>query len=349
MKKQRQCIWIEFLVLLTLIGSLLGETPLTATLFEAHAATSNESLTYYGADLQKMTIATGVDFKRPSTVSKGRPWPQRTDNYCFVSVVQAMVNYADLKEGLQIRYPTQNDQGPASGDPADETKGQILYDMDHFMIPHNGPLKTVGVGKKRRPYTLANIAYDFGGDPRAQAFAMAYEAPGNAFYHEYIYHTGPEAATLGIAKALARYSEPVIAVVNHGQHSVIVAGVWATGNPLTDDDVQIRALAVYNSWDQSRGAYLSKDYYTRVTYNDWINATDLPSPWKGVTSWFSQAYQSNRNLDPDPSISPYQAGPGTRNPDVQHWIGNYIIIQRDNHFVSANFTFDENDQIMLEP
>jgi len=342
---QTQGTWMGFLVFLTLASSMLGGASL-----EAHAAASDDNLTtYYGADLQKMTIATGVDFEQPNTVSKGGPWPQRTDNYCFVSVVQTMINYADLKEGLPIRYPTQNDQGPASGDPADETSGQILYDMDHHMVPPDGPLKSVGTGKNRRPYTLANIAYDFGGDPHAQAFATAYETPDDAFYHEHIYHNGPEAATLGIAKALARYSEPVIAMVNHGEHSVIVAGIWATGNPLTDNNVQIRALAVYNPWDQSKGAYLSKGYYAHVSYNDWIDATNLPSPWKGVTSWFSQPYQSNGNLDPDPSISRYQAGPGTLNPDAHHWIGNYDIIQRDNHFVNANFTFDENDQIMVEP
>lgn len=335
---------------LMLMSSLFGEISFTASSGKAHAAASDENLTYYGADLQKMTIATGVDFNQPSMTAQGGPWPQRTNNYCFVAVVQTMVNYVDQKEGLGIHYPTQNDQGPASGDPADESKGQILYDMDHAMIPQNGPLKIIGAGKSRRPYTLANIAYDFGGDPRAQAYATAYEAPEDAFYHEHIYHNGPEAATLGMAKALARYSEPAIAVVNHGQHSVIVAGVWATGNPLTDDNVQIRALAVYNSWDQSLGAYLSKDYYTRVSYNDWINATDLPSPWKsGVTSWFGQAYQVNGTLDPDPSMSRYQAGNGTINPDAQHWIGNYVVIQRDNHFANANFTFDENDHIMFRP
>src|ERR1043165_8633941 len=114
-------MWMGVLVFLMLISSTAREISLSGTLSEAHAAASSQTLTYYGADLQKMTIATGVNFEQPNTISKGEPWPQRTDNYCFVSVVQTMVNYADLKEGLQIRYPTQNDQGPASGNPADET------------------------------------------------------------------------------------------------------------------------------------------------------------------------------------------------------------------------------------
>src|SRR2546423_7846932 len=96
------------LVLLMLISSTSREISLQGTSFEAHAAASDRNLTYYGANLQKMAIATGVNFEQPNTISKGEPWPQRTDNYCFVSVVQTMINYTDLKEGLHIRYPTQN-------------------------------------------------------------------------------------------------------------------------------------------------------------------------------------------------------------------------------------------------
>jgi hypothetical protein len=339
-------MWIGLLAFLTCASSLLGVASLEA---HAAAADGNGNRTYYGTDLHKMALATGVNFEQPNTIPQGAPWPQRTNNYCFLSVVQAMVNYADLKVGLPMRYPTQSSQGPASDDPADETHGQILYDMDHYLIPPDGPLKTIGTGPNRRPYTLANIAYDFGGDPRAEATAVTYETPGNAFYHDHIYHNGPQAATLGIAQALARYGEPVIAAVNHAEHFVIVAGVWTTGNPLTDQNVQIRALAVYNPWDQSWGAYLSTGYYTRVSYNDWINATNLPGSPQSVHSWFGQPYQSNGDLDPDPSISRYQAGPGTLNPNAQHWIGNYVTIERDDHPVSANFSFDENDQMMLQP
>jgi hypothetical protein len=299
--------------------------------------------------LQTMTLATGVDFEQPERVNPVGPWPRRTDNYCFVAVVQAMVNYADLQAGLPMRYPRQDDQGPASGDPADEAPGQILFDMDHLMLPPGGPLPTISTGKDRRPYTLANIAYDFGGDPRAQAFATSYEAPHGLRYHEHIYHDGPQAATLGMARALARYSQPVIALVNHGKHSVLVVGVWATGNPATQRHVRIESLAVYNPWDQQLGPYLSTSYYVRVSYHDWISETDLPGNPAYVHSWFSQPYQSNGNLDPDPSIGIYQAGPGTSHPNAHHWIGNYVLIQPDNHPQSANFTFDEHDHLMLAP
>ncbi len=341
---QKRCVWVGYLTILTLACSLFDGLS-----YSAHAAPLKSHLSSYGADLRKMTVATGVDFAKPDTVDANGPWPQRTNNYCFLAVVQAMVNYADLDVGLFIHYPQQNDQGPASGNPADEVKGQILYDMDNLMQPPPGPLKIIHTGKNRRPYTLANIAYDFGGDPRSQAFATAYETPGGFSYHEHIYHNGAEAATFSIARALAVYSEPVVALVNHGQHSVIVAGVWAEGNPAVDGEVEIDSLAIYNPWDRRLGAYLSRSYYARVSYDDWIEATDLPSPYKGINSWFSRPYQINGKLDPDPSIGIYQAGPGTRNPDAHHWIGNYVVIQRDHHRKSANFTYDENDKLMLAP
>jgi hypothetical protein len=344
MRMHRSLVWMGSLALLILAFSLVG-----GLASPAQAAASTSRLHYYGADLRTMTLATGVDFEQPQKVDPNGPWPQRTDNYCFVAVVQAMVNYADLKAGLPMRYPRQSDQGPASGDPADEVPGQILYDMDHQMIPPDGPLPTIGTGQNRRPYTLANIAYDFGGDPRAQAFGTTYETLRGLRYHEHIYHNGPEAATMGMARALARYSEPVIALVNHAKHSVLVAGVWATGNPAIERDFKIESLAVYNPWDQQLGPYLSQSYYVRVSYEDWLTATHLPGNPAFVHSWFALPYQSNGNLDPDPSIGIYQAGPGTSHPDAHHWIGNYVVIQRDDHPLSADFTFDEHDRLMLAP
>ncbi len=344
MKRRLWCLCIGTLTFLALVSFQMAGTP-----YQAHAATTLFHLSYYGADLNKMAQATGVDFGQPNTVAAKGPWPQYTNNYCFTAAVQGMVNYADLMKGLSIRYPVQSSEGPASGNPANEQSGQILYDMDHHMLPPGGPLKAVGSGASRRPYTLANIAYDFGGDPRSQSFATAYEAPAGEYYHEHIFHNGAAAATMGIAKALAAYSQPVIALVNHAEHSVLVAGVWATGNPLTDASAQISSLVIYNPWNQSWGAYLSSSYYTLVSYNDWLNADTLPSPYGGVNTWFQEPYQSNGTLDPDPSIGIYQAGTGTSNPSAHHWIGNYVIIQRDSNATSANYTYDENDHIMLKP
>jgi hypothetical protein len=157
-------------------------------------------------------------------------------------------------------------------------------------------------------------------------------------------------ATLDMARALALFDKPVLVMANHAEHILVVAGFWATGNPLTDPDAQIRSLAVFNPWDSTQwGQYVTTGFYQAVSLDDWLNATDLPSPFGGVTSLLSLPYASNGGLDPDPSIGIYQAGPGTRNPDKNHWIGNFVIVEPDTHPESANFAFDENNKLMLQP
>ncbi|MBV8695546.1 MAG: hypothetical protein JO183_08680 [Ktedonobacteraceae bacterium] len=311
----------------------------------AHATFSHAQLHYYGANLQDVVRATGVHLD--GNVDPNGPWPQFTPNYCFVAVVQAVVNYDDILQGLPLRYPHQSDQGPASGNPNDEQVGQILWDMDHRMIPPGGPLAAKGSGLSRRPFTLGNIAYDFGGDPRIQAFASNDEAPtGEMKYHEHIYHTTAAAATWDMAKALARYSRPVLVLANHAEHTVLVAGFWATANPLTEPDAQIRSLAVFNPWNSALWRqYITTGSYQQVSLDDWLNATDLPRH----TTLLNLPYASNGGLDPDPSIGIYQTGPGTKNPNQTHWIGNFVIIEPDTHPQSANFAFDENNRLMLQP
>jgi hypothetical protein len=223
--------------------------------------------------------------------------------------------------------------------------------MDHLMVPPDGPLVPRGSGQDRRPFTLGNIAYDFGGDPRIHAFATNYyTGPDEMKYHEHIYHTDALAATWGMVKALARYSRPVLVLTNHGLHTLLVAGFWATGNPLTNPHAQIHSLAVFNPWNSEVwGQYITTGPYQQVSLDDWLNATQLPTPFGGVTTLLNLPYASNGRLDPDPSIGIYQAGPGTRNPRKTHWIGNFVIIEPDMNQQSADFAFDENNQPMLEP
>jgi hypothetical protein len=87
MRRHTLLVWVGSLTLLMLACSLFDGLS-----YPAQAAASTSHLHYYGADLHLMTLATGVDFEEPQTVEPNGPWPQRTDNYCFVAVVQAMVN-----------------------------------------------------------------------------------------------------------------------------------------------------------------------------------------------------------------------------------------------------------------
>ncbi len=304
------------------------------------------TLTYYGADISVnggMAVATGVQTSnnRPSD----GPWPQYTRNYCFLAVVQAISNYQYWRQGYALEFPHQNNQGPADDNPSHATSGangtpwQILYDMQHYMIPPGGPVPSP------TGFTLADISRDFGGDPRAHAFAARYETPDRHYYHQYVYHTGVAVGTYGLARGVAIShwdgTSPEIAIVNHALHSVVIAGVWASANPATVSNATIDSFAVYNPWDQLNfGTYLNGAYYARVSYSDWTT-----SNW-----WWGQAYNANNGADPDPVIGIYQAGPGTSHPNAHFWIGNYVSIQRDDDAIdNANYAINENGTVMQGP
>jgi hypothetical protein len=324
-----------FLAFMVWIGG--GRTP------TSHQASPNllgPRTVYYGADISTnggMAIATGVQpsNKRPSN----GPWPQYTTNYCFVAAVQALSNYQYWKQGDAIRFPHQVDQGPADDKPGDATSGQILYDMQHHMIPPGGPVPAP------TGFTLANISRDFGGDPRAQAYAAWYEAPQQQYdYHQYIYHTGVAVGTHGLARGVAWShadgASPEIAIVNHALHSVVIAGVWSFGNPAIFKNADIDSFAVYNPWDQNWGSYLNGAYYARVSYTAWTT-----SSW-----WWGEPYNANNGSDPDPVIGIYQAGSGTSHPSAHHWIGYFVSIQRDEDATDdANYCLDENGNVMQGP
>ncbi len=340
-------IRVRKLLTTVLIGLALAGSFATRNLASVHAAP--ERLQYYGANLQDVQLATGVHLD--GTVDPKGPWPQLTQFYCFLAGVQAVVNYDDIMQELPLRYPHQSDQGPASALPQDEQVGQILWDMDHLLIPPDRPLVPRGSGVNRRPFTLGNIAYDFGGDPHIHAAAINFEAPSHEMkYHEHIYHTNALTATWHVAKTLARFRQPILVFANHAEHTLLVAGFWATGNILTDPQARIRSLAVFNPWNSAAfGQYITTGPYQQVSLDDWLNATNLPTPFGGVTTLWNLPYASNGDLDPDPSIGIYQAGPGTQNPTKHHWIGNFVTVEPDLHSQSANFTFDENNDLMLEP
>src|SRR5437899_9913909 len=56
--------------------------------------------------------------------------------------------------------------------------------------------------RSRRPFTLANSSYDFGGDPRAQAVAAADLTPANHYYHQHINHNGLTSTTYKLAQTV---------------------------------------------------------------------------------------------------------------------------------------------------
>lgn len=333
-------------------------------------AAQASSLAYYGADLSAgggMEKATGVSSSNRFTQPNNAPWPQRAGNYCFLAVAQALINYEYWKTNHSlIKYAHQSDQGPPppnpsqpwlNGTPTGEQSPQLLWYMDTYLKPTFGTLTIKGSGQNRRPFTLANSSYDFGGDPRAQTVVVAALAPANHDYHQHIFHTGVTYATYKLAASVtATYSDggasPTIALVNQGKHAVVVAGVWSYGSVLQNSSNKIDSFAIYNPWNESWGSYINGAYYERVSYANWTQGQSTKNgPFgPGNAYWWKLPYSSNGGIDPDPSIGIYQAGSGTKNPSAHHWIGYYVIIQRDTHNDNnPDNCYNEKAQLMTGP
>src|SRR5262249_1691291 len=93
------------------------------------------------------------------------------------------------------------------------------------------------------PGFSANISRDAGTDPRALAAGLT--ALAKTPYHQFVVTSSRYIATWALASDLIRTQEPVSVIVDHGAHSVLVAAVYANGDPLADI-FNISALEV---WD----------------------------------------------------------------------------------------------------
>lgn len=329
--------------------------PITSTVTTSSATpAAAATFSYYGADLNLLQQATGVDPNNPFLRPTNAPWPQFAHNYCPLALVQAVANYTDLVAGLPMSYPHQSDQGPPatkelssrpqnpddpslSGDinPQGQQPKQILTQMDTRVpavdVLPNPPIKNIvepdvstGLFEvTRTPFLLANISHDYGGDPRAQAMGAgalsASTSTASFYWYQHIYHNGVDAASHALAAAVNTPGPngknlPAFAFVDGAYHVVLVAGVYADSNPATNPNATISNFVVFNPWDQNWLSYLGT-YYNKIPYADWTGASGYPH-------WWGQSYNPHGDQDPDPYIGPYAvAGQATHlaptfNPDA---------------------------------
>jgi hypothetical protein len=159
-------------------------------------------------------------------------------------------------------------------------------------------------------------------------------------YHNVIYHQPANLAVAGLARALTRFGQLVIVTTAHGLRTVVVAGVWATSNPVSGYPADVNAI---NVWDPGVGApgggYQSSRRVTWANYTFNTNTT----AWGSV---YSANHQSYGDLDPDPAVGIYV--PTSQYPN--HWIGFRVDIEPDSLVnVSVDYALDENGAMMLHP
>jgi len=267
-------------------------------------------------------------------------WPQANSNWCAVASIEAVANYTYQMQSEGSYFPFH-----AGG------QQQIAADLNSAAsVSQWGTPSYNGVG----PGFAADIARDFGTDPRSIAWGIWYESlagrlarlyqPGSLSrrvaqlpytYHNVIYHQPANLAVGGMARALVRSGQPIIVTTAHGLHTVVVSGVWSTNDPVTAYPANVTAV---NVWDPAVGAPGGGYQSSRLV--TWANYT-----FNSDANAWGSAYSANGDFDPDPAVGIY-----VPNPPQTHWINYRVDIEPDTLVdVSVDYALDENGNVMLQP
>ena len=112
--------------------------------------------------------------------------------------------------------------------------------------------------------------------------------------------------TLHLVSDIIRTGEPISVIVFHGLHSVLVSGVVATGNPLSDPG----SIVGLDVWDPGYGipdGNIQGGQEVEVPLSTWLSSTYY---WGSA---YSANYYGSIAADPDPVVgTPYTYNPGHR-------------------------------------
>jgi hypothetical protein len=171
------------------------------------------------------------------------------------------------------------------------------------------------------PGVKADISRDSGTDPRAHVVGLEYAT--QSPYSQFIGLNGARDATNHLIADVVQSSEPIAVIVDHGLHTVLVSGVYATGDPISNPG-SVTSLLV---WDPGNPSSASNIQST-------TKATISISTWLSNSIYWGKSYASNPILggkivlDPDPAVSPYTYNTSTSMNDFVHlWIGRYVYMR----------------------
>jgi hypothetical protein len=165
----------------------------------------------------------------------------------------------------------------------------------------------------------ADISEDFGTDPRSLAYGMTV-ATGRS-YHMAVDTGSAWDATVAIVRTIILTGQPVSVFVDHGQHSVVVSGVEATGDPLTNPG-SITYIHVWDPGNVASNSGIQRSMQEPVPIGVWLSGYS-----DGGGEYFKHPYSNNPIgsvlLDPDPSVGPYAYVGALFN---HLWVGHYVWI-----------------------
>ncbi|HEX8733216.1 MAG TPA: hypothetical protein VF725_14280, partial [Ktedonobacterales bacterium] len=176
-----------------------------------------------------------------------------------------------------------------------------------------------------RPGFTADIAYDFGTDPRSIAYGLT--ATTGWQYHAKVDTASAWDATIHIVDDMINTQQPISVIVDHGLHSVVVYGVktrYSTDNPVTNPS----SITDIYVWDPAGGDIttgIQSSPTMEVPISLWLSGV---IPWSGET-YFKYPYSSNPydvngtwiSLDPDPIVGPYTYLASKKN---HLWNGHWV-------------------------
>lgn len=264
-------------------------------------------------------IRYGVDLDKTQAAVNAAGWPQQDHIWCGLAAMDAVINF----DGKAINQH----QLAAFLNAAQATSP--------WGVPAPDPSIAWGPGFP------ADISRDVGTDPRAIAYGQTVE--GGHPYHTVIDRVSARDATYRLVADLLRGNEPIHAIVFRGGHSVLVSGVYATGDPVKDP-ASITALEV---WDPGFGIYdgnIQEAQMTVVPIDEWYTNK----------YYWSEPYQEDYHgviaQDPDPAVGPYAYDPNN-SASAHLWVGNYVYFRADGPHdpaaaVAQDWAFNQNGALI---
>jgi hypothetical protein len=241
----------------------------------------------------------GVDLTRLGHAIEAARWPESQPTWCGVAAAAAVIDY-------HMNAPIVAQQNVAT----------LLASPVSVSAWGTPPAnRELGAG----PGFAADIARDVGTDPRALAYGQAQFT--TASYHAVVDYGSAYDATLHLIADLLHSHEPIHALMLRGSHSVLVSGVLASDDPLTDPS----GILDLEVWDPGYGMLNQNIQYARlevVPLDQWLTST----------AYWGAPYSENRQngvpMDPDPSVGPYAYDPSHGQP-AHLWVGHRVYIRPD--------------------
>jgi hypothetical protein len=224
-------------------------------------------------------------------------WPQRYSNWCGIATVALVANYLGNSISQSAIYNMLNNQ-----------QNESMWGYPPSSSSYWGP------------YIAADIAGDFGTDPRSLAEGMTLAT--GRLYHVKVGLGSAWDTTIHIVDDLLISRQPISVFVDHGMHSVIISGVEATGDPLANPN-NITAIHVWDPGGGVNSVGIQATQEAVVPLSQWLSGT---ISWSG-SSYLKSPYAANvylgKALDPDPAVGPYAYVAS----QVNHlWVGHNVYI-----------------------